>query len=198
MNTRSRYNVYSPRPSTRSSSQTARPSSFGCGGASSVAVVEAAQGDEARHVQRASRDGRDKADVSIRVQAQPLPYFCEIGRYSAGQRGPPHYCGDVPHEPIACGERGAARTTSASGSRPSGSALAAGFAWLHWQDCLIDGTYDDPPAFVLVQHKPPRGISVNNPNQGSQQGGTGQKPGQQKPSRGGQQDDQKPGQQTQK
>jgi len=39
---------------------------------------------------------------------------------------------------------------------------------------------------------------VNNPNQGSQQGGTGRKPGQQKPSRGGQQDDQKPGQQTQK
>ena len=34
-------------------------------------VVEAAQGDEARDVQRAGRDGRDKTDVSIGVQAKP-------------------------------------------------------------------------------------------------------------------------------
>ena len=42
-------------------------------GANPVVVVEASQGDEARHLQRAGRDGRDKADVSVGIQAQSLP-----------------------------------------------------------------------------------------------------------------------------
>ena len=37
-------------------------------------VVEAVQGNEARHVQRAGRDGCDKADVSIGVQTHSLPH----------------------------------------------------------------------------------------------------------------------------